>query len=150
MIPERGDIRIAPAWLDDLADRQFQVECGFDMTPFNRLLPQRIALGGKVKGLELRGDAVSLFSFDLRSTQAADTRVEVDLLADRGPVNGVVQWIGLKLDEAEYYENRPDPGSWSHWACQFLPLAQTIESTGEKAIRIAGSHKDGRLRLWQV
>ena len=150
VIPRRADVRVALAWWDGLAERGLNTVCGFDMTPFNRLLISRKSLARDEEGLEIRGAAASLFSFDFATTDAAQDHAEIELVAGGGPVNGVVQWIRLQMDEVGYFENRPDAQERSSWGVQFFPLTSPIDAAAGAKVRIGGSHFGNTLRLWEA
>jgi protein arginine N-methyltransferase 7 len=150
MIPKAGEIRVALAWWDGLASRPMGLECGFDMTPFNRLLLSRLSLKVGDAGLHLRGPAASLFSFDFAATTAPQERATLDLVADGGPVNGVVQWLRLQMDDVASFENQPAPGTVSSWACLFFPLPQPldVDAAAGTVVKICASHSGNKLRIW--
>ena len=150
MIPKSGDVRVALAWWEGLSGRSLQTVCGFDMTPFNRLLPSKLSLGRDEEGLEIRGEAASLFSFDFAQTLVTAEQAEIELVAHGGTINGVVQWIGLQMDEVAYFENRPDQKQGSSWGVQFFPLSKPIDAEPGEKIRIAGSHCGNSLRVWDA
>lgn len=150
MIPSSGDVRVALAWWDGLSGRNLNTICGFDMTPFNQLLPSRLSLQRDEEELALRGEAASLFSFDFTESRTPTDGAEIELVANGGPINGVVQWIGLQMDEVSYFENRPDPNEGSSWGVQFFPFSKSIDAKAGARIRIAGSHLGNALRVWKA
>ena len=148
MIPASGDIMVALAWWDGLAARFMGVECGFDMTPFNRLVRPNFSLNVGNSELEIRGTPAALFSFDF-TAEAHDNDISAQLSSTGGLVNGVIQWIRLQMDETADFENRPEHGTKSSWACQFYPFAQPLDLQDGDTVRIAASHADDTLRIWE-
>ena len=148
MIPASGDIMVALAWWDELGARSMGVECGFDMTPFNRLVRPNFSLVVGNPDLEIRGTPAALFSFDFAAV-TSDTETQAELGCTGGPVNGVIQWIRLQMDEMASFENRPEPGTKSSWACQFHPFAQPLDLQDGAVVRISASHAGDSLRIWQ-
>ncbi len=150
VIPRAGEIRVALAWWDGLDERRMGEECGFDMAPFNPLLPTRFGIEVGDDKLVLRGEEASLFAFDFAATAPPPETAEIALLAHSGPINGIAQWIRLHMDEVGQYENRPETGTSSHWSCLFFPLKRAIDGALCPVVRIGGTHLGNRLRLWQA
>lgn len=148
MIPASGDIMVALAWWGKLEERSMGVECGFDMTPFNRLVRSNFSLVVGNPELELRGTPTALFSFDFTAA-ASNTETVAELGSTGGPVNGVIQWIRLQMDDTATFENRPQPRTKSSWACQFHPLAEPLDLPVGATVRIAASHAGDSLRIWE-
>jgi type III protein arginine methyltransferase len=148
LIPQSGDIVVALAHWDDLNKQRMDNTAGFDLSPFNQLQRPSFKLHGANPTLHLRGTAANLFSFDFSDTQTPEERVTMDLVADGGQVNGVVQWIRLQMDEEGELENRPGREATSSWACLFHPLPEAVETVAGQAITIGASHNGNRLRIW--
>jgi protein arginine N-methyltransferase 7 len=148
LIPQSGDIVVALAHWDDLNKQRMDNTAGFDLSPFNQLQRPSFKLHGANPTLHLRGTAANLFSFDFSDTQTPEERVTMDLVADGGQVNGVVQWIRLQMDEEGELENRPGREATSSWACFFHPLPEAVETVAGQAITIGASHNGNRLRIW--
>jgi type II protein arginine methyltransferase len=149
VIPARGSIRVAPA--EDLRDDQERLGeiDGFDLSPFNSLMPpvRQIRVGHE--RLRLRGEAANLFVFDFGARQfCAPARASVTCVATGGRVNGIAQWIALDMDQDTRYENHPAPDTTSCWAVQFYPLPRTIDASPEQEIRVFGSHDRHQVSIW--
>lgn len=149
-IPEAGEIRVALGWWSDLASQHMASISGFDLTAFNRLVRPSFRLPLGRADLHLRGTASTLFSFDFTKTEHGPDQTEIDLIADGGPVNGVVQWIRLKMDDVATLENRPEADSSSSWACYFHPLPEPVEPQSGDRIRIGATHQGNRLKIWHL
>lgn len=147
IIPANGRVRVALANWGGLRERRLDEIAGFDMSPFNRLdhVPFRLKIGDE--RLALRSRAADLFDFDFASGGPfTDRTAELDLLAEGGGANGVVQWIHLGVDAETPYENRPAPGAASCWACLFYPFEAEVASGA--TVRVHGAHSQTRLRIW--
>jgi SAM-dependent methyltransferase len=146
MIPAAASVRVALAWreleVDDLADIE-----GFDLSLFERHMALEHKLRSGDRKLALRSKSESLFDFEFGPDLPRSGRTSLTLKAAAGPANGIVQWIRLKLDDEEIYENRPGADSRSHWAASFHPLPGTgIPERGE--ITLNAAHDGDRLQLW--
>jgi protein arginine N-methyltransferase 7 len=149
MIPSSGQAMAALAYWGGLDERRLGEVAGFDMSPFNRLdrFPRRLPVGAA--SLALRSAPQVLFDFDFTSGgpyRGRETRLE--LIAEGGPVNGVVQWIRLQLDAEGVYENRPGPDATSAWAALFHPFDREIDPEPGEAVRIAAAHSRYDIRIW--
>jgi type II protein arginine methyltransferase len=150
MIPQGGDIVVALGWSSLAADAALGDVCGFDVSAFNQLLPPHHSVLTDDPRIVIRGPDAPLFAFDFTTTAAAATRADLVLCSDgSGPVNGVLQWIRLHMDEQERLENRPGPGAASHWAVQFHPFSSMLDLAAGQGVRIMGAHTHNRLRLWR-
>lgn len=149
MIPLAAEVRVALAYWTGYEDiPALPDQCGFDLTPFNRLQPSRWSTNVGDRRLALRSEDGALMRFDLASGGLADVTGAVPLAASGGPVNGVIQWAGIQLDESGWFENRPAHGAWSSWACQFFPFARTIDTRAGQSVRVGGRVVSDRLRIW--
>jgi len=149
MIPEAGTVRVALAWSETAEQRRMGVVAGFDLSAFNALegAPQQHKVGDPQ--LSIRSSAADLMHFDFRSGGPFPAREALAaVVADGRPVNGVVQWIRLTMDDRIVYENRPAPGATSCWAALFHPLAAPLACVPEQAVTIAGAHDRRSLRVW--
>lgn len=150
LIPQSGDIRVALAFWDDHDKQKMDNVAGFDLSHFNQLQRQSYKLHGAISSLHLRGTTANLFSFDFTETKIPDERTTVDLVANTGCINGVVQWICLQMDNEGELENRPGPDATSSWACIFHPLPEPVETVSGQTITIGATHNGNRLRIWAV
>ena len=148
LIPQSGDIRVALAFWGDLDKRMMPDTAGFDLSHFNQLLPSSYKLGQTPPSLHLRGPATNLFSFDFSDTKILNEQATVNLVADRGRINGVVQWIRLQMDGEGELENKPGPNAASSWACIFHRLPEPVDAVSGQMIKIGATHNGNRLRLW--
>jgi len=149
MIPQSGRVRVALAHWEGHDQRRLGEVEGFDVRPFNRLdrNPRKVKIGEA--DLVLRSRPADLFEFDFTSGGPySGGRASLDLIAEGGPVNGIVQWIHLRLDEEGIYENRPEPGAKSCWALLFYALEREIAPAAGDAVPIRGAHTRGELRIW--
>lgn len=149
MIPHAGAVMVALGW-SDLPAMPVGAVCGFDLSAMNALAPPLVSAPIDDPRLALRGPAAPLFAFDFMSPDAAPTRADTVLTADgSGPVNGVLQWIRLTMDDVATYENRPGSGMSSSWYAQFLPFPAPLDLAAGAGVRIAGAQTHNRLRLWR-
>lgn len=148
LIPQSGEIRTALAWWDGLDRLGMGIVNGFDLSAFNRLLRPCFGLNLADAALHLRGPAQSLFAFDFAQADHGSDRTEIPLQSDGGQVNGVAQWIRLKMDETADYENRPGPGATSSWSCKFYPLPNPVETSAGQRLRIGATYRGNRLKVW--
>lgn len=149
-IPQAGEIRIALAHFPDLESYRTGDVCGFDLSPFNRLLSARINVRANDPDLTLCSAPISLFSFDFTTADHPEERAATELVASGGPANGIVQWFRLQMDEHEDYECAPGPGSPPSWGLGFYPFEHCRDMAAGERIAIAASVAGNRLRLWQT
>lgn len=148
-IPHSGEIRIALAHYGKLAKRFVDEACGFDLTPFNALHSARFHVQVYDPALELRSDRASLFDFDFTSRDDHPASAQIDLVADGGPANGVVQWFRLQMDAHSTFENPPGrDSSWS-WALVFFPFDEEIDLQPGDRVCIEGRIVNNNLCLWR-
>lgn len=149
MIPEAGTVRVALAWSSALEKRRMGIIDGFDLSGFN-VLEAAVwphAIGDPT--LDVRSSSADLMQFDFRSGgpfRPAEQRATV--VADGGPINGVLQWIHLKMDDEIVYENRPGPGASSCWATLFYPFRDTMEVVAGQAVAVVGAHDRETFSIW--
>lgn len=149
MIPARGQVRVALAYFDGVRPLALDRVEGFDMAPFNRLAPTSQSIVVDHPKLALRSAPVDLFDVDFASGGPfKGGRATLPLHALGGPVNGIVQWIGLHLDSATFYENRPGAGTGSHWSANFHPFTSEIAPEPGTLVSVRGDHHVTSLRIW--
>lgn len=149
MIPESGQIVVSLADWDGHGRDGMEDVAGFDMRPFNRLEQRPLRLKVGDRGIELRGEPVDLFDFDFTSGGPwPDQQHSVELIADGNYINGVIQWIRLKVDAHSTYENRPKPETMSNWAALFVPFGREIVPPEGTVIRVYGAHDGHAVRIW--
>lgn len=149
IIPAAGEVRVALAFDARLGTRRMGVVSGFDLAPFDCLAPpfHQIPVGSPA--LSLRGAARRLFGFDFRTGGPWSWQQgEVELTADGGPVNGIVQWIALTMDDQVDYENMPGTGASSCWAAIFHPFPSIMDLNKGQKINVFGHHDRVSLRIW--
>jgi type II protein arginine methyltransferase len=149
VIPATTTARIALAWWQQGAEKRLKRIDGFDLTAFNPLepFPHQVKRGDP--GLQLRSEPADLFRFDFQNVRFPDPLARVELEADGGEINGIVQWIRIGLDESVEYENRPEPGGpRSCWACLFHPFEGAIAPPAGTPVAIGGEYTRNELRIW--
>jgi type II protein arginine methyltransferase len=149
MIPSSARVRVALAHWSLLEERLPGEAAGFDIRPFHRLdrVPRRLGRGDE--HLTVLSDPADLFAFDFTSGGPfAPERATLSLRATGGPVNGVVQWIYLQLDDVTDYENEPAPGQSSCWACLFYPLMREFPAKPADTVIVRGAHNRRTLHIW--
>ncbi|MEO8259982.1 MAG: 50S ribosomal protein L11 methyltransferase [Acidobacteriota bacterium] len=149
VIPARGRVRVALAHEVRMESRRIGVISGFDLSSFNRLAGPCYQVVVGSPQLQLRSDAADLFHFDFQSGGPwSEQRSRVEVRAHGGPVNGIVQWIALDMDEVGRYENQPGPTATSSWAALFHPFPTAVESRPAQACTIRARHDSTALRIW--
>jgi SAM-dependent methyltransferase len=148
VIPAHGRVRVALAQDARMETRRIGAISGFDLSSFNRLASPFYQVGAASPHLELRSEAADLFDFDFQSGGPwPEERRQVEVRAQGGPINGIVQWIALDMDEVGRYENQPGRAA-SSWAALFHPFPVAIESQPGKRCTIFGRHDRTALRVW--
>jgi type II protein arginine methyltransferase len=148
MLPAGASIRIALARYSRRRRPAGEVE-GFDLSLFNRHADLARDVATDDPKLERRSEAADLFSFDLQACGfAPEERARVVLDSTGGRVDGAVQWIRLRLDEEEVYENAP--GGVSHWALVFHPFGEPLETAAGEPIAVEAWRDELRYRLWHA
>ena len=149
MIPESGHIVVSLVDLADFGRRARGDISGFDMRPFNRLDAPLRKIGTGNRGITLRGEAADMFGFDFTSGGPwRNQQRSIDLVADGGRVNGVIQWIRLQIDAETVHENRPVPGGMSSWSALVMPFSRSITPPAGTKIQVHGAHDDHSVRIW--
>jgi protein arginine N-methyltransferase 7 len=148
VIPATTVARVALAWWERAARKRLQEVDGFDLSEFNQLEPAPHQVDRTDPGLTLRSEPADLFSFDFQQLRFPDPFTQVDLVAGGGPINGIVQWLHIGLDEEVTYENRPGTAGGTCWACLFHPLAHPIDPAAGAIVRVGGQYTDAELRIW--
>ena len=149
IIPTHGAVRVALVQYDGPPRKKLLGSIdGFDLSPFNRLVPLKELLAGD-EALKLRSEPGDLFAFDFGSGAGSDTyRSSAELVSSGGRIDGIAQWIWLRMDAHGVYENRPTPGSTSCWSVLFHPLASPIDSApGERHV-VHGGRDRTSIWLW--
>jgi protein arginine N-methyltransferase 7 len=149
IIPARGIIRVALA--DDAKFHRARMDTigGFDLSPFNRLAKVSYRVPRGDARLTLLSAPVDLFDFDFQSGGPFPAAtVAKTLTSNGGRANGLAQWIALQMDEREWYENNPVPGTSSSWAVMFWPFQAPRDCPRGTVVELSGSHDGDQLRIW--
>ncbi|TCT03991.1 50S ribosomal protein L11 methyltransferase [Aquabacter spiritensis] len=147
-IPRSAAAQVALCAWPDLEKSLLGEVSGFDLSGFNPLLQRPIRLPAGEPGLELRSTVAALFDFDFESGGPYPNAADVDLTAEGGAADGIVQWLRLQMDESGVYENAPGRGWHSAWACLFYPFSGARTFSAGETVRVHGAHSAGTLRLW--
>lgn len=149
VIPARAMARVALAEWPAAPLRRMAMVDGFDLSPFNRLAPREHHIKRGDAGFAVRSDRKDLFDFDLGTAVHRDgDRASVDVTASGGRVDGIVQWLALKMDDVGAYEAAPEAELPCAWAVRFLPLDAPIETVPGQRLRISGAHDRSTLTIW--
>ncbi len=150
IIPAGGDIVVALASWGKLKKQKMDKANGFDLRKFNRLIRPKFSIKIGDPALKLLGPAKQLFSFNFSSISMPPDVAEVELISHGGSANGIVQWIRLRMDDKEALETRPEKGAKSSWDCNFFPFPEPLATNFDEGVRVAGTHKGNRLKIWRV
>jgi type III protein arginine methyltransferase len=149
-IPRGGEIRVALAHYANADKADFSTLCGFDVSAFNRLQPSRLSVKVGDPALVVRGEAISLFDFAFDTADVQGERAEAELVANGGPVNGVIQWFRLTMDDVAQFENGPDQCDSSSWGWKFFRFAEALDLQPGQRVAVSASVAGNRLRVWQA
>jgi protein arginine N-methyltransferase 7 len=149
LVPASADIVVALAEWTDL--KPVGEVSGFDLGPFNRLRQVELGVDGASDALHLRSEPAVLFAFDFaKAAKWRSRNAELGLVSRGGRINGVVQWLRVRLDAATVYENAPGPVFRSHWAPLFHPFDMAIAPAASEQVTIGASHDSEAVAIWQV
>ncbi|HYJ30113.1 MAG TPA: 50S ribosomal protein L11 methyltransferase [Allosphingosinicella sp.] len=149
MLPASASIRVALAAHQGRRRRPVGKVEGFDLSPFNRHATLAVDVAAHDPRLELRSTPADLFAFDFAACDfAPEERASVGLASTGGRVDGAVQWIRLRLDEEQDYENVP--GARSHWPLVFHPFDAPLETVPGETVTVEAWRDELRYRLWQA
>ncbi len=148
-IPGKASMRVALAWFDELPPRLPSVVSGFDVSLFERHVAPHFSLLVGSKRVQLQSDPAELFPLSFgQGAPTASTQDSAVLKATGGPVNGLVQWIHLQLDEQQAYENIPSPDAMSAWGAVFHPLPDALCDQDAREIVLHADHDGVNPRFW--
>lgn len=148
IIPSHGAVRIALAHYGNLERKQSATVQGFDLSPMN-VFDGRFDLSAGNEKLELRSEPADLFAFDFGSGGPfTNHRASVDLTSAGGTINGIAQWIWLRMDSEGTYENRPAPGASSCWGVMFQPLPAALDTRPGDKLTVQGGRDRTSIWLW--
>lgn len=149
ILPAAATIRVALAFHGGRRRKPIGAVDGFDLALFGRHAPRAFDLATDNERLVLRSAPHDLFRFDFQNGRDfPEERALVRAESEGGPVNGIVQWIRLQLDEAVAYENAPGEGPRSHWPVIFHPRDEAIDPPAGTSLAIQGWHDERRLLIW--
>jgi protein-L-isoaspartate O-methyltransferase len=147
VIPASGSIRVALVnGRRSKRHPRMSIVDGFNLSPFNRLAPPwRLTMGG-VEKLGPCSEPVDLFHFDFRSGGPfPDARTSVSLSASGERVNGVVQWVRLKMDDTTWYEPLHRDSAFLVRVC---PLGRSIKVLSGTTMTVHGAYDRKSLYIW--
>jgi type III protein arginine methyltransferase len=148
IIPSHGSVRISLAHYDKLQRKRIGIIHGFDLAPLN-CLARRIDLAVGDESLTLRSEPEDLFTFDFSSGGPFDDRrASICLVSSGGCVNGIAQWIKLRMDEKGSYENRPALGTRSCWGVTFYAFKKSIDVAPGGQIIVHGGRDRTATWMW--
>jgi type II protein arginine methyltransferase len=115
---------------------------GFDLTPFNRFVPNSISLSMEAGQMESYSDDIEVFRFNLMADNHRPEERQLQMTARRtGTVIGLLQWLRLQLDESESFENRPaDTVTPSAWRQVFYPFTWPLEVREGETVALWAAH----------
>ena len=150
IVPASASVRVALVeYTGELAPPLGRV-AGFDLSHFDRHMPNTITVPTHSRHLHLRSGPATLFAFDFAGGEApAEARQRLALASTGGTVTGVAQWIALQLSEGVDYENAPGRDRRSHWPCVVYPFEKPVHTAPGEQVSIEGWHDELRLRIWR-
>jgi len=115
---------------------------GFDLTPFNRFVPNSISLSMEAGQMESYSDDIEVFRFDLMADNHRPEERQLQVTARRsGTAIGLLQWLRLQLDDTEAFENRPaDMVTPSAWRQVFYPFTRPVELREGETLTLWAAH----------
>jgi type II protein arginine methyltransferase len=147
-LPAAASIRVALADFADTRATLGDVE-GFDLSLFERHVPQVRTVRTASRRLVLRSEPVELFRFDFdgAAPPAAHGQARAVVRSLGGRVAGIAQWLRIEFAPGVSYENAPGADDRHHWV---LPLhaAEPRDTAAGEEITIGGWHDAQTLALW--
>jgi hypothetical protein len=115
---------------------------GFDLSPFNRFVPNSITISMESGLIESLSDDVEAFRFDLAADGHRPEERRFGLTARRaGSALGLLQWVRLELDDVTTFENGPaERVTPSAWRQVFHPFLQPIELRDGEPLQLWEAH----------
>lgn len=149
MIPARATACVALAHDGDLPGFRAGVSAGFDLTALNRLARPAYTTRHHGREMTLRSDTGHILTqtFDPRLGPAPAEGGTV-LTARGGPVNGIVQWARLELDDETHYENVPGTAAEVGWEPTFHPFCEERCLPPGARIAVYARQEGNRLNVW--
>jgi hypothetical protein len=144
-VPAQASIRVALAEFTRTGD--FSGFVGpYDLGLFARHIPPfKLPIGSQ--HLHLRSDPRDLVEFDFAAPPSQSGRVSLTVNSTGGTVNGVVQWLCIRFDEDNRYENRPGTGASSSWLVVFHPF-DAVETDENDPFEVHGLYDRSVLCIW--
>ena len=115
---------------------------GFDLTPFNRFVPNSISLSMEAGQMESYSDDIEVFRFELMADGHRPEERQLQITARRtGTAVGLLQWLRLQLDDTDSFENRPaDTVTPSAWRQVFYPFSRPLELREGETLTLWAAH----------
>jgi protein arginine N-methyltransferase 7 len=115
---------------------------GFDLTPFNRFVPNSISISMEAGQIESYSDDIEVFRFDLMADNHRPEERQLQITARRtGTAIGLLQWLRLQLDDVDSFENRPsDTVTPSAWRQVFYPFTRPVELREGETMTLWAAH----------
>ncbi|HEX8442551.1 MAG TPA: 50S ribosomal protein L11 methyltransferase [Allosphingosinicella sp.] len=148
-IPCKASMRVALAWFDQPHPQLPAVVSGFDVSLFDRHVATHHSVLVGHKRLHLRSNAQEMFPLSFgESAPTAPTHDHAVLRAEEGPVNAMVQWVHLQMDDAEAYENAPAADASSAWGAVLHRFPDALCGADVREIAVHGDHDGVNPRFW--
>lgn len=122
---------------------------GFDLSSFNEFAPPRLVVPLDGVSFETLSLDVELLRFDLTEAEFRMGGREVAIpVTGTGLCFGIAQWIGLDLDDAVQYSNRPGgPGGSSHWPNIIYRFATPLMVSAGETLRVFARHDRAEINV---
>lgn len=144
IIPASGSIMVALFGGEEIRKNLMVGEiCGFDLGRFNSILQSRSVLIRQDLGIDLLTDGIEAFCFDFiaNSHFPAESRLVKAPIRVSGLCHGIIQWIRLKLDDQNTYENHPcRRTSATSWGAVVYRFPESIQVSPGQIATVRASH----------
>lgn len=115
---------------------------GFDLSPFNRFIPNTAVLREETSGFESFSDDEEVFHIALDGAPPEPETRHLKIAVTRsGIAVGVLQWVRLYLDDTIVCENAPaeqlKPSAWKHVLFTF---ARPLKVTAGETLAVVAAH----------
>jgi type II protein arginine methyltransferase len=147
-IPHRTSMRVALVHYDQILPRLPQEVSGFDVSLFERHVPSSYSVPVGHKRLQVRSETKEFLPLRFGPEAPPHPAQDHVVLTAHGPVNGLVQWLHLHLDEQDTYENAPRPGAFSAWGLVFHQLPDALTEEDARRIGVYADHDGMHPRFW--
>jgi hypothetical protein len=145
-IPRQASVRVALAEFTKVP-QDSGIVGRYDLSLFSRHIKPTVRLRVGSRHLQLRSEPLDLVEFNFSDPPAYEGRPSVTAYSTGGIVNGIVQWLRIRFDEDNCYENRPATGSTSAWLAVFHPFKAIPTSQGD-CFTIDGYYNGSVLCIW--